>query len=122
MSHPARSILFLTLTLCAILGLVIALAGCSIGPTTEVRYLLVHPGQPIKVLESATLQGEQLDGGGLGKFDVGGWVAMPPDHWEAVRRILTQYTKEHAPAPTPTPAPPAVPQAPAGPPVAAPPR
>lgn len=72
----------------AILTIILMLAGCTLGPTTEVRYVIVHPGQPIRILDPLSATGERLDGGGTATIDLGGWVAMPPDHWEVIARRL----------------------------------
>lgn len=64
------------------------LSGCTLGPTVETRYVIVHPGQPIHILQSVTATGERLDGAGPAEFDLGGWVAMPPDHWTTIKGIL----------------------------------
>jgi len=68
-----------------------ASAGCglSIGPQVETRYVLIHTGKPLEVLENRTVKGRVLDGTGAAVTqDVGGWVMMPPDHWDAVKRAL----------------------------------
>jgi hypothetical protein len=47
------------------------------------------------VLDSATVLGRYLDGtGGDAKQNIGGWVAMPPEHWEAIQRALTKQHSE----------------------------
>lgn len=76
-----RAALFLLLTL-------VSLTGCTIGPTVEVRHILIHPGQPLRILENVTATGERLDGGGSARHDLGGWIAMPPSHWAEVRKVL----------------------------------
>jgi len=68
-------------------------AGCrpslSVGPQTRTEYIILHPGKPMQSLENKTLKGRALDGTGSAvKQDVGGWVFMPPDHWQAVQRAL----------------------------------
>ncbi len=70
--------------------LLLAMTGCTIGPTIETRYVIVHPGLPIHILEGATVSGERLDGAGVASFDIGGWIAMPPDHWAVIKGILDQ--------------------------------
>jgi hypothetical protein len=63
--------------------------GLTLGPTVETRYVVIHPGRPLEVLENQTIDGRVLDGSGEAvKQDIGGWVAMPADHWEAVKRRL----------------------------------
>ncbi len=87
-------------SLCLLLMLFSMTSGCSLGPTTEVRYVLVHPGQPLKILSNVTVTGQRLDGGGTESIDVGGWVAMPPDHWTVIAGLLATIPPAH---PTPQP-------------------
>lgn len=99
---PAPSFLLsLTAKCLMILACLLAsltMTGCvTLGPTTEVRYLIVHPGQPIRVLAQTTVRGERLDGGGPADFDVGGWVMMPPDHWNTVEKLLKKSPLPVAP-------------------------
>lgn len=75
--------------------MMLAWSGCSIGPTTEVRYVIVHPGQPIRILENVSATGERMDGAGPTTVDLGGWIAMPPDHWTVIAKAIGQT----APAP-----------------------
>jgi hypothetical protein len=66
-------------------------AGCGvrIGPQVEERYVIVHPGKPLTVLENTRVKGRAMDQtGGAVEQDIGGWKAMPPDHWEAIERRL----------------------------------
>jgi len=68
-----------------------AVCGCglTLGPVTKTEYVLVHPGKPLVVLENKAVKARVLDGSGDAvKQDVGGWVMMPPEHWEAVKRKL----------------------------------
>lgn len=63
--------------------------GLTLGPQVRTEYTIVHVGKPMQVLESATVTGRVLDGSGDAvKQDVGGWVFMPLDHWEVVKRSL----------------------------------
>ena len=63
--------------------------GCTIGPRIATKYIIVHPGKPIEVLENRKIKGILLeDPGDPVTMDIGGWVAMPPEHWEAVTRAL----------------------------------
>lgn len=90
---PSRFLCWLILPL-----LTLATTGCTIGPTVEVRHILVHPGQPLRVLENTTVRGERLDGGGVAEHDVGGWVMMPPSHWAEVERVIRSTIKQPEPA------------------------
>lgn len=87
-----RAALFL-LMLCSLS----AMTGCTIGPTVEVRHVLIHPGQPLRILENVSATGERLDGGGVATHDLGGWVAMPPSHWQVIKGILDKSGMNPAP-------------------------
>lgn len=67
-------------------------SGCAevrIGPQTETRYTMVHAGKPMQALENQQIKGRVLGGSGDPvEQDVGGWVMMPSDHWDAVERKL----------------------------------
>lgn len=73
-----------------------ASSGCdlTLGPKTKTVYVVVFPGKPLEVVEPATVKGRLLDGSGDAVVqDVGGWILMPPEHWEAVKRALEAKTK-----------------------------
>jgi len=43
----------------------------------------------MQVLENAKVKGRAIDGSGDAvEQDMGGWIAMPSDHWESVKRNL----------------------------------
>ncbi len=79
-----------------LLILMLTPSGCTLGPTVETRTLLIHPGQPLRVMDQTTVRGERLDGGGIASQDVGGWVMMPPDHWNVVAGALRDYATMQA--------------------------
>ena len=59
------------------------------GPQVKTEYVIIHPGKPAQVLENKGLVVKTLDGQGNPVVqDVGGWVAMPPDHWAAIKAAL----------------------------------
>jgi len=60
--------------------------GLTLGPTVKTEYVLVTPGNPILVLENRRVEGRRLDGAGVASFDIGGWVAMPEEHFAALKR------------------------------------
>ena len=74
--------------LAAILLISCAISGCgglTIGPRTETRYVIVHPGRPLQILGNKTVRGRVLDGtGDAVEQDIGGWIAMPAEHWNAI--------------------------------------
>ncbi len=65
--------------------------GCdlSLGPKVATKYLIVHPGKPLQVLSQAKVKARLLDGSGDAvEQDIGGWICLPPDHWDAIKRAL----------------------------------
>jgi len=40
-----------------------------------------------------------MDGGGVVELHIGGWVAMPPDHWDIVKKQLEKHQQENPQAP-----------------------
>ena len=78
------SLVLLTLICCGT-------SGCDItlGPKVKTVYVLVRPGKPLQILENVQARGRLLgDDGGTVEQDIGGWVAMPQEHWEAIKRTL----------------------------------
>ena len=70
--------------------------GLTVGPQTKVEYVIVQPGQPVRILENTVaksrllrFEGDPMHAGDPPvQQDVGGWVAMPEEHWKAVQRAL----------------------------------
>lgn len=88
MRNLKRSLMavILTLSVCVISGCTPSL---SVGPQVRTEYVIVHPGKPIQVLENAKVKGRAMDDTGAAvEQKIGGWVMMPPEHWEAVKREL----------------------------------
>jgi hypothetical protein len=90
--------------LAAVMLICLASSGCApslrLGPETKTEYVLVKAGRPIVILKNTTVTGRVLDGTGQEvQQDVGGWIMMPPDHWDAVQRALEtvaeRATKQH---------------------------
>jgi len=73
------------------LAFVATLSGCglTLGPTIQREFIVVKPGQPIRILSNAKVRGQRLgDESIVDGQSIGGWIAMPPEHWEEVRKIL----------------------------------
>ena len=70
----------------------VLLVGCNLtlGPIVENKIIIVEPGVPIEILENKELDCRVLtdkDGEtNVVKQDVGGWVAMPPAHWDTFKK------------------------------------
>lgn len=85
MRNLLKRCLWMTMLTCALSGC----TGLTVGPQVETRYLIIHPGRPLVVLDQVTVAGRVMDGtGDAVKQDVGGWVMMPPDHWDSVKKAL----------------------------------
>lgn len=76
------------------LWLLLLLGGCdlTLGPKVETRYVVVKAGLPAEVLENKTVRCRLLkdDGGSAIAQDIGGWIAMPPEHWETLKKELNR--------------------------------
>jgi hypothetical protein len=75
--------------------------GCnlSLGPVQDTRIVIVHQGEPFRIVENVTVQGVPLDNAACPPTaqDVGGWVAMPEDSWSAVVREINRLKAELGP-------------------------
>lgn len=80
----------LILVLCCLLCTTLSTTSCTLGPTVETRYVIVHPGQPLRAMANQQIDGERMDGAGVVSQDVGGWVMMPPDHWAVIDKLIKQ--------------------------------
>jgi len=81
-----KALCLLSLTTCCFLN-----SGCiTVGPKIETQVVIVRAGNPVKIIENRALKCQTLTGGNAVKQDVGGWVAMPEEHWLAVKRKLEE--------------------------------
>ena len=66
--------------------------GLTIGPVVENKAIIVKPGVPIEILEGKKIKCHVMtekDGEiNVFKQDVGGWIAIPPEHWESLKKEL----------------------------------
>lgn len=62
-------------------------AALNLGPETRTVTVIVRPGHALKVTENATVQGVD-DAGNVVKQDIGGWMAMPEEHFQALMKAL----------------------------------
>ena len=75
--------------------------GITLGPKVKTEYVVVHPGRPLQILQNKKVTGRVLDGSGAAvDQDIGGWVAMPNEHWEMILRSIPvqQVAPEEKPA------------------------
>ena len=81
------------LTLCVLMMSCFANSGCvTLGPKVETRTVIYRPGKPGLILENVRVPVQQLETKYITHQDVGGWVTMPPEHWEAIERALKKET------------------------------
>lgn len=69
----------------------LTLAACSMISACAVttRYVVVDVGRPVQILENVRVTARQLaDDGQTVTQSIGGWIAMPPDHWAVVKAAL----------------------------------
>ncbi|MBE7558230.1 hypothetical protein HS125_04520 [bacterium] len=82
------------MSVCALLMLISWLSlGCislgTMGPRVETRYVIVHPGYPGRVVENTkALVAPLRVAGDPARQDIGGWVVMPEEHWDALMRAI----------------------------------
>lgn len=76
---------------CSALVLLQGCSGFALGPTIERKTIIVKAGTAIEVVSQTTVDARLLSDTGAGDVfeqDVGGWVMMHPDHWDAVKREI----------------------------------
>lgn len=70
--------------------------GVTLGPQVRTEYAVLHAGRPVQILENKKVKARVIDGSGDAvEQDVGGWIAMPFDHWEVVKRKLEASSENH---------------------------
>lgn len=63
--------------------------GLTLGPTVERSVVLLKAGQPVQILENRTVKARPLSGPEqVVRVDIGGWVAMPPEHFDELMALL----------------------------------
>lgn len=72
------------LTLFAVaLVMAICLTGClTIGPRVKTEVVILRPGDPLRVTTQVKVKGQSVETGANIEADIGGWVAMPPEHFK----------------------------------------
>lgn len=71
--------MMLLLTICA---------SCTIGPVKQTEYVVAHPGQPGQVVENTQVLLMPAGASQPVKQDIGGWMVMPQDHFDALMNKL----------------------------------
>ena len=96
MARQTRSAL--TILACSVL-LLAAGCGLTLGPIAKTRYVIVKPGLPVEILESKVVRCRLVKDakGDAVLQDVGGWVAMHPDHWQSVKAEVERLRKKVQP-------------------------
>ncbi len=67
--------------------------GCdlTLGPKQKTNWVILHPGKPGQILRNTKALLNVFKGHKEPVTqDIGGWIVMPPDHWEAVERALKE--------------------------------
>ena len=89
MKGSTKLFLGLTLSCSMILGCAV-----SVGPQVKTEVVIVHPGNPVLIIENRKLKAQELKSGLIVEIDVGGFIAMPQEHWKAVKKILDEHTQQ----------------------------
>lgn len=79
-----------------------AISGCdgpTIGPRVETKTVIVYPGQPLQILSNVKVTGRRLADDDQVVQDIGGWVAMPREHFEALARKAGLVVAAPVPSP-----------------------
>lgn len=77
--------------LSALMTIFLLTSGCggiTLGPKAETQVVIVRPGDPVQLLSNRTMKGRSLKTEKVVDVDVGGWIAMPREHFEALQRAL----------------------------------
>jgi len=83
-----RMIVCASLTILCLLN-----SGCgnlSLGPRIATKYVLVYPGYPGKVMNNVTVTILPATGESTVQQDIGGWVVMPQEHFDALKRAVEE--------------------------------
>lgn len=98
MEHPSRPKLCCTrsprlLRYALASAMCLSLLGCgfSMGPQVRTQVVIVHPGNPIRVVSQSRVDGRAMNqpaDAPSSNVDIGGWVAIPPDHWDVIKKRL----------------------------------
>jgi hypothetical protein len=99
LAHPCRRA-----ALALTLGVASLLAGCkgglTLGPTIQREVVVVHAGQPVVIRENVTVKAHRADAPDAPfEVDIGGWIAMPPEQFDELMRILLESAPPDAPMP-----------------------
>ena len=55
--------------------------------------MIVRTGRPVEVMDNKILDVRVIDDPDhVGRQSLGGWIAMPREHWEALMRALETHT------------------------------
>jgi hypothetical protein len=86
-SHRKR---LLSLTLCCWMSLALSGCGLSLGPQVKTQVVIVKPGDPLRIIENRKVKGQTLKTEAATEQDIGGWIAMPEEHFQALKRAVEQ--------------------------------
>jgi hypothetical protein len=83
---------------CSIIVFLISGCDVTLGPKTEVKTIIVKPGSGVEVLSDVVVNARLLSGvdGNTDIFrqDIGGWIAVHPDHWQSVKNEINRLREK----------------------------
>lgn len=70
-------------------------SGCDLtfGPVTKTKMVIVQSGSGVEILKNVVVPVRVMGAQENGSYDkmqqdIGGWIAMHPDHWASVKRTI----------------------------------
>lgn len=88
--------------------ILVSTTGCNLtlGPITETKAIIVNNGNTVEILEnkkvschlySESIEKEKNENKSINVFkqDIGGWIAMPPEHWIKIKQEYTDIKEEN---------------------------
>lgn len=81
----------------SVLPFVAGCGGLTLGPVIEKKAIIVRAGTGIEIVEQTAVEARVLNPDGpsdLFEQDIGGWIALHPDHWQAVKNEVENLRAE----------------------------
>lgn len=88
-----------TILACSIIALLACGCDLTLGPVTKTKTIIIKAGTGIEILQNVTVRGRVITENADGSYDeitqdIGGWIAMHPDHWASVKRTIESLRAE----------------------------
>ena len=89
-----------SLLLMSALAMMLGLTSCNsfierIGPVEKDTVVVLYPGKVCQVVENVTVKVKAQGANGFTDQDIGGWIVMPPQHFNALMLRLKQFQEKN---------------------------